>query len=231
MIKTALILVLLLTTTPLAAQTSANELLEDLKKCMTSATSYKADLKLKVTVPFLKAPPSEATLWFKAPDKTHIESPGFAMIPKQGADMSAAKLLSQPYTAVDAGRAKFHGTMMRKVKIIPTAENADIVVATIYIDTTLMVPRKVVSTSKTGGTFTAELVYRNAKAREYCLPSYIKLMFDVGSFELPKTMTGDFGSEDEENAKPKGEKGKAIVEIWYKNYEINLAIPDSMFEE
>ena len=213
--------------TNLQAQT-ADEILETVRQSMTKATSYKANLKLNVTVPFLKAPPSTATLWFKAPDKTHIESPGFAMIPKQGADLSAARLLSRPYTAVDAGRGMFHGTVMRKIKVIPLEERADIVVATIWIDTTLMVPRKVVSTSKTGGTFTAELVYDNARAREFCLPSYVKLVFDIGSFELPKTMTGDFGSDD---ANEKADKSKAIVEIWYKNYEINLKIDDSLFKD
>ena len=218
-----------------ATASTAQELMEQIKQRMQGARTYIADMKLKVDIPFLKAPPSEATLWYKAPNKTHIESPGFAMIPKQGADLSAATLLAAPYTAFDSGLESFHGTMMRKIRVIPLEDDAEIAVATIWVDTTQMVPRKVVSTAKRGGTFTAELVYANDEARQYCLPSYIKLFFDIGEFKLPKTMTGDF--DEEEDGDRKAETGdqratdnnKAIVQIWYKNYRINVPIKDSVF--
>jgi len=213
---------------------TAQELMDQIKQRMQGARTYIAEMKLKVDIPFLKAPPSAATLWFKAPDKTHIESPGFAMIPKQGADLSAATLLSAPYTAFDSGLDVFHGTSMRKIRIIPIDEDADIAVATVWVDTTLMVPRKVVSTSKRGGTFTAELVYDNEEARRYCLPSYVKLIFDIGEFKLPRSMTGDFDEDDEEQRAQSTEQRdskKAIVQIWYKDYRINVPIEDSVFKE
>jgi len=214
--------------------------MDQIKGRMQGARTYIADMKLKVDIPFLKAPPSDATIWFKAPDKTHIESPGFAMIPKQGADLSAATLLAAPYTAFDAGLEDFHGTTMRKIRVIPLDEDAEIAVATVWIDTTLLVPRKVVSTAKRGGTFTAELVYDNANARAYALPSYVKLLFDIGEFKLPKTMTGDFKSSEqqEESSEKNGTsderratKDKAIVQIWYKNYRINVPINDAVFKD
>ena len=212
--------------------------MDQIKQRMQGARTYIADMKLKVDIPFLKAPPSEATLWYKAPNKTHIESPGFAMIPKQGADLSAATLLAAPYTAFDSGLESFHGTVMRKIRVIPLDDDAEIAVATIWVDTTQMVPRKVVSTAKRGGTFTAELVYANEDARQFCLPSYIKLFFDIGEFKLPKTMTGDFEDEDQaESSEMNGtsterrDSKKAIVQIWYKNYRINVPIEDSVFEE
>jgi len=222
--------------------TSAQELMDQIKQRMKGARTYIADMKLKVDIPFLKAPPSEATIWFKAPNKTHIESPGFAMIPKQGADLSAATLLAAPYTAFDSGLEAFHGTMMRKIRIIPLDDDAEIAVATVWVDTTQMVPRKVVSTAKRGGTFTAELVYANEEARQFCLPSYIKLFFDIGEFKLPKTMTGDFDEEDDGDGKAEtGDQRatsneqrnskKAIVQIWYKNYRINVPIEDSVFTD
>lgn len=227
-----------------AGATTAQELMDQIKQRMKGARTYIADMKLKVDIPFLKAPPSEATIWFKAPNKTHIESPGFAMIPKQGADLSAATLLAAPYTAFDSGLEAFHGTTMRKIRIIPLDDDAEIAVATVWVDTTQMVPRKVVSTAKRGGTFTAELVYANEEARQFCLPSYIKLFFDIGEFKLPKTMTGDFDEEEDgdqntENGHQRAagneeralDKNKAIVQIWYKNYRINVPIADSVFTD
>lgn len=200
----------------------ANALLESIKQRMQKIASYSADLKIHVDISFMKVPDTKARITYTAPDKTTIEAPGFAMLPKQGADLSALKLLSKPYAAVDAGTETFQGVRMRKVKVIPADDAADIAVATMLIDTTLMVPRKIVTTSKTGGTATAELVYDHADARAAVLPSYIKLMFDVGKFDLPKTMTGDF-EKNRITEQPNNRKTEtAVVEVWYSNYKIKV---------
>ena len=211
-----------------AMAADATTLVEGIKARIQAARTYTASMRLHIDVDFLNIPDAKAKIFFKAPNKTHIDAPGFAMIPREGADLSAAKLLSSPYTAVDAGTEIFHGQLMRKVKIIPVDDSSLIAVATIYIDTTLMIPRKVVTTSKQGGTYIAELVYDNADARAYCLPSYVKLIFDVGKFELPRAMTGDF--EKKKRVKGAGDEGKAIVEIWYSDYRLNVPISDSIFK-
>lgn len=230
-----LMLVGVLTVTNVRA-VDANGLMEQIKQRMQRVTSYTADLKIKIDISFMKVPDAKAKISFVAPDKTTIEAPGFAMLPKQGADLNALKLLSKPYVAVDAGSEMFQGVRMRKVKVIPADEESDIAVATVYVDTTLMVARKIVTTSRKGGTATAELVYDHAQARNVGLPSYIKLMFDVGAFDLPKTMTGDFESNRTQGT-GNGERGtesegrrtsdagrqtteQAVVEIWYSGYVI-----------
>jgi hypothetical protein len=230
-----LMLVGVLTITNVRA-VDANGLMEQIKQRMQRVTSYTADLKIKIDISFMKVPEAKAKISFVSPDKTTIEAPGFAMLPKQGADLNALKLLSKPYVAVDAGSEMFQGVRMRKVKVIPADEESDIAVATVYVDTTQMVARKIVTTSRKGGTATAELVYDHAQARNVGLPSYIKLMFDVGAFDLPKTMTGDFESNRTQGT-GNGERGtesegrrtsdagrrtteQAVVEIWYSGYVI-----------
>lgn len=238
-----LMLVGVLTVTNVRA-VDASGLMDQIKQRMQRVTSYTADLKIKIDISFMKVPDAKAKISFVAPDKTTIEAPGFAMLPKQGADLNALKLLSKPYVAVDAGSEMFQGVRMRKVKVIPADEESDIAVATVYVDTTLMVARKIVTTSRKGGTATAELVYDHAQARNVGLPSYIKLMFDVGAFDLPKTMTGDFENNrktEQPNNRTQGtengERGtesegrrtsdaghqtteQAVVEIWYSGYVI-----------
>jgi len=206
---------------PYLYSATANEVLVQLKTKMERVKSYTSELTIKVDVPFMKVPVSKATLTHTAPDNTTINAPGFAMIPKQGADMSALKLLSKDFAAFDMGTEEWRGVTMRKIKVLPADESSDIVVATLWIDTTMMVARKVVSTSKKAGTVTAELVYDDVQARAYGLPSYTKLMLDIGSFEIPKSMSGDF-NESSSNTKPatKGAQ-KAIVEIWYGKYVVS----------
>jgi len=213
-----LVITVLLAPSLVQART-ATELLNELKAKMQRVKRYTAELSIKVDVPFMKVPVSTATLTHVAPDKTTIDAPGFAMIPKQGADMSALKLLSKDFAAVDMGTEQWQGITMRKIKVLPADEESDVVVATLWIDTTLMVARKVVSTTKKAGTITAELVYDDAKAREYGLPSYTKIMMEIGSFEIPKSMSGDF-NESSRDTKPKSGPQKAVVEIWYSKFRI-----------
>ncbi|MBK6417640.1 MAG: hypothetical protein IPF79_00365 [Ignavibacteria bacterium] len=214
-----LLIVLVLLAPSLIQARTATDLLNELKAKMQRVKRYTAELSIKVDVPFMKVPVSTATLTHVAPDKTTIDAPGFAMIPKQGADMSALKLLSKDFAAVDMGTEQWQGIVLRKIKVLPADEESDVVVATLWIDTTMMVARKVVSTTKKAGTITAELVYDDAKAREYGLPSYTKIMMEIGSFEIPKSMSGDF-NESSRDTKPKNGPQKAVVEIWYSKFRI-----------
>lgn len=216
-----------------AQSQSAQDLMNAMKGRMKGVSSYKTSMRIKLDIPYLKAPESQATMYFKAPDKTHVDAPGFAMLPKRGADVTIQRLLDKPYVAVDAGREAFQGVQMRKVKILPTEEGGEIAVATVWIDTTLNVPRKVLSTTKQGGTVTAELVFDDAKARAYCLPSYVKLMFDIGSYQMSKVMSGDIdkpATSAADDAKAKEKSTKATVEIWYSDYKLNVPIADAVFE-
>lgn len=202
-----------------APPADAKELLVSIRKRMESSGKYTADLRLKVDIPFIKAPEARATLTFTPPNSTKITSKGFAMIPKQSTELSALSLLSGDFAAIDMGTESWKGLTLRKIKIIPADESASIVLATLYVDASAMLTRKVVATSKTGGSVTAELSYDNAKAASFCLPSYTKLMMEVPNFEIPRTITGDFNesSQPKKPADPNG-KTKATVEIWYEKY-------------
>ena len=60
---------------------------------------YEVNVKIKVDVDFLKAPDTEAMIYFKQPDKVHFESETFALLPREGFDFSPSTLLKKKYTA------------------------------------------------------------------------------------------------------------------------------------
>lgn len=202
-----------------APATDAKVLLLSIRKRMESSGKYTADLRLKVDIPFLKAPEATATLVFTPPNSTKISSKGFAMIPKQSTELSALSLLSGEFAAIDMGTESWKGLTLRKIKIIPADESGNIVVATLFVDEAALLTRKVTATGKTGGTVIAELTYDNAKAAAFSLPSYMKIMMEVPNFEIPRSITGDFNesSQPKKASDPNG-KTKATVEIWYERY-------------
>lgn len=215
MMRVCSLVVLMVVVATASYARTADVLLKELRAKMARAKSYTAQLNIKVDVPFMRVPDMTATLKHTAPDKTTIDAPGFAMLPKDGVDLGALKLLSKDFTAIDMGVEN----SMRKIKVLPSDESSDIVVATIWVDTTAMVARKVVSTTKKAGTVTIELSYDNAKARAYALPSFTKISMEMDALKIPKSISGDF---DGNSRKPAAKPGpvKATVQVWYNSYVI-----------
>ncbi len=215
MMRVCSLVVLMVVVATASYARTADVLLKELRAKMARAKSYTAQLNIKVDVPFMRVPDMTATLKHTAPDKTTIDAPGFAMLPKDGVDLGALKLLSKDFTAIDMGVEN----SMRKIKVLPSDESSDIVVATIWVDTTAMVARKVVSTTKKAGTVTIELSYDNAKARAYALPSFTKISMEMDPLKIPKSISGDF---DGNSRKPAAKPGpvKATVQVWYNSYVI-----------
>ena len=215
MMRVTLLIVLTALSASFTYARTADSLQKELRAKMTRSKSYTAQLKIKVDVPFMRVPDMTATLKHTAPDKTTIDAPGFAMLPKDGVDLGALKLLSKDFTAIDMGVEN----SMRKIKVLPSDESSDIVVATIWVDTTAMVARKVISTTKKAGTVTIELSYDNAKARSYALPSFTKISMEMDALKIPKSISGDF---DGNSRKPAAKPGpvKATVQVWYESYVI-----------
>lgn len=202
--------------------------IEVITKKLTSVKSYTVALDLHVAIPFIEAPPSKATMYYKAPNKSTIKAEGFAMIPQQTSNASLAQLFTMPHTTVDAGYESFRGIRMRKVTLIPTSDTSPIAVATVLIDTASMLPMKIVATAKIGGTATTELAYNDQAARVYGLPSYMKFIVELNPLELPRTMTGDFDRKKSDTP-PKMIKG--TIQIWYTGYKFNVPIADSVFTD
>jgi hypothetical protein len=188
--------------------------------------TYIATVSIEVDIPFVKAPRGTATVYFKKPDKTKVVSKGFAMLPKQGVDFAAWKILEAPHVALDAGQATHEGRTLRKIKIVPEDESAQISVATLWVDMNDLVVRRLESTMTTGGKIVADLSYDNAEVKRYGLPSRVRVVLDVGSFDIPKTMSGDFDAP--RDASKKGPQ-KATVVVNYAKYQVNVKVPNDIF--
>ena len=100
-------------------------------------------------------------MFYKKPDKIRIKSAdGLSILPKGGFSVNLQALLSSgQYTAVKIGASKFNGLNVEMIKLIPMAENSDLLVATLYIDPKDYLIRKSVTTTKTNGTVEMEMVY------------------------------------------------------------------------
>jgi outer membrane lipoprotein-sorting protein len=213
------------------AQTDINTLLNKAKAKIESVNDYEADGVMKTNVAFLKVPIARVKVYFKKPNKLKVKSEkGISFIPKGAVSINLNNLTgSNTFTVIDAGTENIKGQMLRVAKLLPTDDNSDVVLSTVYIDEATMLIKKAKTTTRDNGTYELEMTYSSYAA--YGLPDKIIFSFNAKDYKLPKGVTFDF---DDGTARPpapkdplKGKKGRA--EITFKNYVINKGVGDAVF--
>jgi outer membrane lipoprotein-sorting protein len=203
-----------------------DEILEGVKAAFKKIVDYEVDIRVKIDVDFLKVPDSEAKLYFKQPNKIHVESKKFALLPRQGLDFSPLGLLSVKYTALYEQEDTIRNIPTSVVKIIPLGNDGDIILSTFWVDQSRNLIIRVESTKKPTGTFTIDFTYEKYDDY-YELPSKMEFTFTVDRMMFPRGMDGQSDDEDS-NDKSDSKTGK--VYITYANYKVNQGLPDELFE-
>jgi hypothetical protein len=89
-------------------------------------------------------------IYYKKPDKIKIRNEnGISLVPKETVSISLYSLVNSPYQALDAGTDQIQGTAVRIIKLLPSDENGELVLATLYIDTRRLLVLKATTTAKT----------------------------------------------------------------------------------
>jgi outer membrane lipoprotein-sorting protein len=203
-------------------------ILNRVKEAFTIIEDYEVDVHIKIDVEFLKVPEGDAKLYFKQPNKIHVESEKFALLPKQGLDFSPIALLDEKYTAIYEGDTTINNIKTSIVKIIPIGSDSDVILSTLWIDQARDLIMKVESSRKPTGTYTIEFTYEKYQDK-YELPSIMHFSFTVDRMRLPKGMGGQLESE---NSKASEKTGPIIGNVYlnYTNYIVNQNLPDELFD-
>lgn len=212
----------------LLAQTP-QELVSKIKAKLEKVNDYTARGKLKTNVVFIKAPIASVKVYYKKPDKMKIVNEnGISFIPKGSVNINLAKFLSGSgnYEIVDAGTEP--GTGLRILKLLPSDENSEIVLSTLYIDEKTELIKKAKNTTRDNGTYELEMSY--GKYINYSLPDKVIFSFNTKDYKLPKGVTFDYddGAEKKPGDNLNNKKGK--VEITYSEYLINKGVDDAIFK-
>jgi len=206
------------------------ELVNKVKAKLEQVNDYQADGVLKTDIAFIKAPISKIKIYFKRPDKFRLRKDGgISVLPKGGVSITMSNITGiNNFVALSAGTATVDGFAVKIVKVLPSDENSEVVLATLYIDEANLLVRKGTVTTRENGTYEIGLTY--GKYANYALPDKVVFSFNTKDYKLPKGITLEF----DDNVKPtdmdkmKNKKGK--VEITYSSYIINKGIDDSVFK-
>jgi outer membrane lipoprotein-sorting protein len=216
----------------LPAATQAQDmtaLVMKVKAKLDQVNDYQADGKMKTDVAFIKAPIGKVKVYYKKPNKFKLKKDGgISLLPKGGVSVNMNSIFTTAdFVALAAGDVLIDGVNTKVVKLLPTDENSDVVLTTMYIDETNLLVRKSTVTTKENGTYTIEMAY--GKYIQYGLPDKVVFSFNTKDYSLPKGITLEFDDDKPADTKKlKNKKGR--VEITYSNYIINQGIADTVFK-
>ena len=206
-------------------------LIEKVKAKLEQVNDYVADGYLKTDVTFIKAPAGKVKVYFKKPSKFKLKKDGgISILPKGGVSINmSAVFTTGDYVALAAGESTVNGVKTKMVKVLPTDENSNIILATLYIDETNLLVEKAVTTTKENGTYEITMTY--GKYSSYGLPDKVVFSFNTKDYKLPKGVTLEFDEETKPSDADKLKNKKGKVEITYSSYTINKGVDDSVFEK
>jgi outer membrane lipoprotein-sorting protein len=190
---------------------------------------YEADALLKTDISFLKVPDAKVKIYYKKPDNIKIKNEnGISLVPKETVSISLYSLLNSRYQALDGGTDMVKGIPVRIIKLLPSDENAELVLAVLYIDMKRMLVIKARTTTRENGTDEVALDY--GKFLSINLPDKIVFSFNTQDFKLPKGVTFDYDDGSvKKKATDTGKNQRGKIEITYLNYSINKGLSDDLF--
>jgi hypothetical protein len=95
-------------------------------------------------------------------------------------------LISKDFVAIPSGDSKVGNTLVKVIKLLPTNENSDVVLTTLYIDEPAQLIRKANTTTKENGTYEMEMIY--GKYASFGLPDKVIFAFNTKTTNFQKAL-------------------------------------------
>ena len=216
-----------------AQSASATDLFYKMRSKLNAVKDYTADVKMNIDVAFIKIPTLRGRLYFKSPDKMKLERDGgISILPKKSISLSLNNLVpAGEATVIDAGTAVIAGKKVRIIKVVPDGDKTDIILTKIWVDEERLLALRTETTTRENGTVSMDLQF--GKYAHLALPDQVIFYLDVKEFKVPKGVTMDYDTGEDEmlkktdNQKPK----KGTIHITYLSYKINTGLSDEIFTE
>ncbi len=208
--------IFLLFATQLACAQQTDQDLLHIKKRMDSVKQFSASLILDLDVPFIRMPTKTAKITYSIGKKMEFSSKDFVMLPKRGLDFSLSEIFKYPFITVDRGVTERNGRSLKMINIIPTTNQSELALATLYMDTkAVRIVQSEINTRKEGS-YTLLMNYTQLKD---ILPSYVEATFAIERLKIPLNFMGKGTTIDRKKMRSMETKtGKIKMQI--KNYVI-----------
>jgi hypothetical protein len=153
---------------------------------------------------------------------------GISLLPKGGVSITMNSLLNtDQYIAIASGKQVYNGKNLEVYKLVPTDDQLEWVISTLWIDPVESLVYKTFTTTKENGSF--EITMEYGAYANYGLPSKIIFGFNTKDYKLPNGITLEFGDEAPISKEKAKKNKKGTIEITYSKYTINKGVSNTNF--
>jgi hypothetical protein len=214
-----IISVMLLATTAYGAFT-AGSVLDRVKVAFDDIEDYSAQAVMQVDSPTLRVKDSKFKLYYKKPDKVHIQPlGGFALIPQGTFLGNPMEQITHDGVPTLKGTARLDGRLCWVLQVTPKSRTPGNYEFTLWVEQTRGLIVASAAEPAEGAKVDVKWEYTKVDDK-YWLPSRISVKIDG----LPARMTREHGPFTQQSGKA---SGTAMIE--FSNYHVNKGIPNSMF--
>jgi outer membrane lipoprotein-sorting protein len=230
----ALISLLCLSETLLCTQPTAEEILAEVRRLFEGIEDYTVEVIANVDMPGLRAPEMRAKLYYKSPDKLHVESTGLSILPREGVAPDPSRFADRFSSRLD-GEEDLEGRTVYRLRLMPKKEFKGEFETVLLVDAERFVVWKIEKLNEGEPFLTVDFEYKLVEDR-FFLPSQSRAELFIarlpgrpgeGYLSGPgrEEIESLFSEEDESPPK----NGYATVR--FEDYRINIGLADSLFEQ
>jgi outer membrane lipoprotein-sorting protein len=211
-------------------ESAGSAILQNVARGTDGIQDFVARIEANVDMERLRVPRMKATLYFKKPDKVHVDSPGFAMLPREGVVLNAATLLTR-YDATVIGEEGVDGRKLTKIQLTGKEQNVRPRQLFVWVDQSQWVISKVESVPYQGRILRLEFTYAS-QSGGYVLPLTLKASFEsTGRDSTQRPLDIDLPNAPQLNElNPRAARSGSIT-VKYLEYKVNVGLSDDIFEK
>lgn len=208
-------------------QPGAEEILARLERSYDTLEDYSTTAQADVNMERLRVPRMNATIYFKQPDKIHLESESFAMLPRDGVGFNPL-MYTKNYTGRIEGIDTVDGVPTTKIFLTRKTDAGRLRQLTIWVDLQRWVVVRMETVPYQGRQITLAIEYTKIE-NTWWLPSKIVVTLDV---QQPSDREQQ--SRKSEMQSPTGRTQlprKGTITVTYSNYKVNQHLSNELFEK
>ena len=194
--------------------------LRNVEARLAAVHDYAVTLDVVADIERLNVPPMHATMYFKQPDKIHIDAEGFAMLPREGLQPDVGRLLAR-YAVAGVDKDTLDGVAVRRVTLRAKSDRSFPRSLTVYINPQRWTTERIITSG--GADRLATISFSYVQVEGVWLPGEMTAAFSIAS---PDSTGIDLPAGP---LRPQQVPRNGTVTVRYSNYRLNTGLSDDIF--
>ena len=200
--------------------TEGEAILRNVESRLSGVRDYTVTLDVVADIERLNVPPMHLTMYFKQPDRVHLDAGGFALLPREGLQPNIGKLLSR-YRITGVTKDTLEGVPVRRVVLQAKSDRSFPRSMSVYVNPERWTAERIVTSGSGDRLATISI-------------SYVR----VEGVWLPGGMTAAFALAPPDSAgndipagimRPPPPPRNGTVTVRYSDYRLNTGLSDDVF--